>query len=116
MTSRVVTSWIAEFGTSVFARAAEMALDIATKDSVDSFPPITESGESRSSQRYAHSPFRIAALPDLMASEAIFAMTSGRASKMIRRTPIGQDTRSKSRPSSSLVRKVTLPTVPLWNQ
>lgn len=43
MTSRVVTSWIAEFGTSVVARAADMALEIAMKDSVDSFPPILES-------------------------------------------------------------------------
>lgn len=46
-----------------------------------------------------------------MASEAMFAMTSGRASKMMRSTPIGQDTLSKSSPSSSLVRKVTLPTI-----
>lgn len=42
MTSRVVTSCIAELGTSVVARAAEMALEIATKDSVDSLPPISE--------------------------------------------------------------------------
>lgn len=39
MTSRVVTSWMAVFGTSVDSKAAEMTLEIATKDSVDSFPP-----------------------------------------------------------------------------
>jgi hypothetical protein len=61
-------------------------------------------------------PFKIAALPDLIASEAIFAMTSGRASKMIRRTPMGQVTRSRSSPSSSLVRKVTFPTAILESQ
>lgn len=42
MTSLVVTSWIAPFGTSVFSRAVEITFDIATKDSVDSFPPVTE--------------------------------------------------------------------------
>lgn len=67
---------------------------MAIKDSVDSFPPL-----------------RIAALPDLMASEAMLAMTSGRASKMIRRTPIGHETLSRLSPSSSLVLKVTFPTV-----
>ena len=55
-------------------------------------------------------PFRIAALPDLMARDVIFAMTSGRASKMIRRTPIGQLLRSRIRSSSSLVFRLTLPT------
>ena len=55
-------------------------------------------------------PLSMAALPDLMAKEAMLAMTSGRASKMIRRTPIGQLTRSRIRPSSSLVRRVILPT------
>jgi hypothetical protein len=34
-----VTSWIAVFGTSVDSRAAEMTFEIATNDSVDSFPP-----------------------------------------------------------------------------
>jgi hypothetical protein len=47
---------------------------------------------------------RIAALPDLMASEAMLAMTSGRASKMIKSTPIGLDLRSSSSPSSSSTR------------
>lgn len=57
-------------------------------------------------------PFRIAALPDLIARAAIFAMTSGRASKIISRTPIGQVILSKVRPSSRSVFRVTLPTVP----
>jgi hypothetical protein len=47
---------------------------------------------------------RIAALPDLIASEAMLAMTSGRASKMIRSTPIGLDFLSSSSPSSSSTR------------
>jgi len=55
-------------------------------------------------------PFNIAALPDLTARDAMFAMTSGRASKMMRRTPIGHVTRVNSKPSSSFVLKVTLPT------
>lgn len=42
MTSLVVTSWIAPFGTSVFSRAVEITFDIATNDSVDSFPPVTK--------------------------------------------------------------------------
>ena len=66
---------------------------MATKESVDSLPPL-----------------RMAALPDLMAREAMLAMTSGRASKMMRRTPMGQVTRSSVRPSSSFVRRVILPT------
>jgi len=56
-------------------------------------------------------PLSIAALPDLIAREAMLAITSGRASKMTRSTPIGQLTRSRIRPSSSLVRRVILPTV-----
>lgn len=39
MTSRVVTSWIALFGTEVDSRAWEMTFDMAMNDSVDSFPP-----------------------------------------------------------------------------
>jgi hypothetical protein len=35
-------------------------------------------------------PFRIAALPDLIDKAAIFAITSGRASKIINNTPMGQ--------------------------
>src|SRR5437773_7039834 len=56
-------------------------------------------------------PLRIAALPDFMARDAMFAITSGRASKMMRRVPMGHVTRSRSRPVSSRVRRVTLPTV-----
>ena len=92
-----MTSWTAPFGTVVVSRADEMTFDIAIKDSVDSFPP-----------------FKIAAFPDLIASEAILAMTSGRASKIIRRTPIGHDTLSSSSPSSSFVLKVTLPTMNIY--
>ena len=56
-------------------------------------------------------PLRMAAFPDLIAREAMLAMTSGRASKMIRRTPIGHVTLFSSRPSSSLVLKVILLTI-----
>jgi len=53
----------------------------------------------------------MAALPDLIAKEAMFAMTSGRASNIIKSTPMGHETLSKLRPSSSFVRNVTFPTV-----
>ena len=56
-------------------------------------------------------PFNMAALPDLIAKEAMFAMTSGRASNIIKSTPMGHETLSKLRPSSSFVRNVTFPTV-----
>jgi hypothetical protein len=56
-------------------------------------------------------PFRIAALPDLIANAAMFAITSGRASKIISSTPIGQLTLSSVRPSSRRVRSVTFPTM-----
>lgn len=56
-------------------------------------------------------PLRIAALPDLIANEAMLAITSGRASKMMRRTPIGQVTLSSSKPSSNFVRRLTLLTI-----
>ena len=52
----------------------------------------------------------MAALPDLIAREAMLAITSGRASKMIRRTPIGQVTLSRYKSSSRRVLKVVLPT------
>lgn len=55
-------------------------------------------------------PLRMAALPDLIARAAMLAMTSGRASKMMRRTPMGQVTLSRSKPSSRRVRRVTFPT------
>lgn len=103
------------FGTSVDSRAAEMTFEIATNDSVDSFPPrklldmnLQEIGKAV--------PFKMAALPDLIAREAMLAMTSGRASKMIKSTPIGQETLSSSSPSSSFVRNVTLPTLSLRSQ
>lgn len=55
-------------------------------------------------------PFNMAAFPDLIASDAILAMTSGRASNMMRRTPIGDDFRSRIKPSSNRVRRSTFPT------
>lgn len=56
-------------------------------------------------------PLRIAEFPDLIANAAIFAMTSGRASKIMSKTPIGQLTLSKTSPSSTSVRRVTFPTL-----
>jgi hypothetical protein len=41
MTSRVVTSWMAVFGTAVDSKALEMTVDMAMNDSVDSLPPGT---------------------------------------------------------------------------
>jgi hypothetical protein len=55
-------------------------------------------------------PFNIAAFPDLIAREAMFAITSGRASKIISSTPMGHVILSSSRLLSSLVRRVILPT------
>ena len=43
MLSRVITSWIEEFGTSVVAKALDMTVEIALNDSVDSLPPVTTS-------------------------------------------------------------------------
>ena len=56
-------------------------------------------------------PLRMAAFPDLIAREAMLATTSGRASKMIKRTPIGHVTLCSSRPSSSFVLNVVLLTM-----
>ena len=39
-TSRVVSSCIAVFGTSVGASASDITFEIAMNDSVDSFPPV----------------------------------------------------------------------------
>ena len=39
MTSRVIKSCIDPFGTLVDARACEMTVEMAMKDSVDSLPP-----------------------------------------------------------------------------
>lgn len=85
-------------GTAVFSRAAEMVEAMALKDSVDSLPPL-----------------RIAALADFMARDAMLAITSGRASKIIRRTPMGQVWRWRMRPESSSVRRSILPTVEIWS-
>jgi hypothetical protein len=53
-------------------------------------------------------PFRIAALPDLRARAEMLAITSGRASKIMRRTPMGQVRRERVRLSSRRVREVIL--------
>lgn len=55
-------------------------------------------------------PFKIAAFPDLIARAAMFAITSGRASKIMSSTPMGHVTLSSTRSSSSRVRRVVLPT------
>lgn len=47
--------------------------------------------------------------PDLIARAAIFTTTSGLASKMTNKTPIGQVTRYKSNPGPSSFAKVTIP-------
>ena len=39
ITSRVVRSWMEALGTAVFTKASEITVDMALKDSVDSFPP-----------------------------------------------------------------------------
>jgi hypothetical protein len=57
-------------------------------------------------------PLRMAALPDLMARAEMLAMTSGRASKMMRRTPMGHVTLERVRLSSRRVRAVVLLTGP----
>lgn len=75
-------------------RAREMMEAMAAKDWVDSRPP-----------------FRMAALPDLRARAEMLAITSGRASKIMRRTPMGQVRRVRVRLSSRRVRAVVLLTV-----
>ena len=67
--------------------------------------------EKRRKKRGSKVPFRIAAFPDLMAREDMLAITSGRASNIMRSTPMGQVTRVSSRPSSSRVRRVILFTI-----
>ena len=47
--------------------------------------------------------------PDLMARAAMFTTTSGRASKMTNKTPMGQVTRWSSSPGPSSLAKVTKP-------
>ena len=107
---------MASFGTFVVLRAEEMTFEIAMNDSVDSFPPDTACQIQWPCDGWDFDsiPFRIAAFPDLIASAAIFAITSGRASKMINRTPIGHVTRSNSNPSSRRVRSVTFPTTNIY--
>lgn len=72
-------------------RALEMIDAMAAKLLLDSLPP-----------------FNIAAFPDLMASAEMLAITSGRASKMIRSTPMGHVMRDNVRLSSSRVFAVVL--------
>jgi hypothetical protein len=40
MASRVVTNCKASFGTAVLESACETTVEIALKDSIDSFPPV----------------------------------------------------------------------------
>lgn len=84
---------MAALGTEVSASAWDITLEIAVNDSVDSLPPLS-----------------IAAFPDFIASEVMFAMTSGRASNIMSSTPIGHVTRWSSSPSSNSVRRVVRPT------
>lgn len=108
-TSRVVRSCMAALGTSVEASASDITLEIAMNDSVDSFPPVEFSHRTAGLSK-REEPLRIAAFPDFIANDAILAMTSGRASKITSRTPMGQLTRSRSRLSSRHVFNETLPT------
>lgn len=90
-----------------------MTLEMAMNDSVDSLPPTVLSALNyccRSDVSFLSLPFRIAAFPDLIAKDAMLAITSGRASNIINSTPIGQLTRSNINPSSNRVFKVDLPT------
>jgi hypothetical protein len=81
-------------GTLVVDRAREMIDAMAEKLWDDSRPP-----------------FRMAALPDLIARAEMFAITSGRASNIMRRTPIGQVIRERIRLSSRRVFDVILLTL-----
>lgn len=100
---------MAVFGTYVLERAVEIVSAITLKDCVVSLPP--KGHEHCDSRSRANRPFSIAAFPDLIASDAILAITSGRASNMIKRTPIGEVILSRSSPSSKRVLRVTLPTI-----
>jgi hypothetical protein len=108
-TSLVFTSWTDASGTRVLEIASDITFDMAMKDSVDSFPP-TQVSNVEFAIDHAQVPLRMAAFPDFIESAAIFAITSGRASNIISKTPIGQLTLSKVRPSSKSVLRVTLPT------
>lgn len=50
MTSRVVTSWMAAFGTAVAPRAEEMVVEMARNDAVDSLPPISHQLENEDNE------------------------------------------------------------------
>lgn len=110
MTSLAVTSCIEAFGTSVLVKALDIVTDMARNERVVSFPPVGSQGQATDLLGLCL-PLRIAAFPDFMAREAMLAMTSGRASKMINKTPIGHVNLSSSRPLSSLVLRVILLTV-----
>lgn len=77
----------------VVERAAEITFAMAAKEWVLSLPP-----------------FRITALPLLRARAVIFAITSGRASNITKRTPMGEVSLYRSRFWSSFVARVILPT------
>ncbi|KAH3665247.1 hypothetical protein OGATHE_004062 [Ogataea polymorpha] len=83
--------WIAFFGTAVSCNTLLITFAIAWNVCRDSFPP-----------------FKIAALPDLIAKAVMLAITSGRLSKMMSRTPTGHVSRVNVSPSSSSVARVTL--------
>lgn len=108
MSCREITSWIEALGTSVDAKATDMMVEMVLNVSVDSLPPAHYFSNVIVLPFGWEQPLRMAAFPDLTAREVMLAMTSGRASKMIRRTPIGQVLLSRIKPSSSLVFKVVL--------
>ena len=87
--SRVNTCWITFLGNSSIFSSAEVITDrIFLFVFIDSFPP-----------------FKITAFADFIASDEIWAITSGLASKIIPKTPIGQDTLYKVRSLSSSLTK-----------
>lgn len=110
MTSLAVTSCIEAFGTSVLVKALQIVTEMAWNERVVSLPPV-QCQDSALAMFALGVPLSIAAFPDFMAREAILAMTSGRASNIINRTPIGHENLSSSRPSSSLVLRVILLTI-----
>ena len=92
ISSRENTRFIAFFGKfSTVFNASLIIFSIAALVLLDSLPP-----------------FKITALPDFIAREAIWEITSGRASKITPITPIGQETFFKIKPSSSSFVQKTL--------
>ena len=81
---------------------------IAWNDKAVSLPPKEYQQSSFVLISFLFKPLRIAAFPDLIAREAMLAMTSGRASNIMRSTPMGLVSLSSSRPSSKRVRNVIL--------